>query len=140
MNNIGENLNVLYASQAVQKIYTVPSNLTTTSTTFVDADATNLAVSLTPGKTKIGVMCMFGADLSVGAESYYDLIVGATRIGDATNGLIRVSTIGIHTIFGFASVTPNASTTIKLQYRAGAGATARITTSRPAFLLMAWEI
>ena len=63
--SVGEPLlvrKVLSGRALAKKIYVGAANLTTAGTTFVDADATNLIISITPQSTRVRVTFTFTAD------------------------------------------------------------------------------
>lgn len=99
---------------------------TTTSTSFVDVDATNLALAITTGASRVLVGLVADCENSTNLASVYlDVDVDGTRLG-GTNGIHRqVHTNG--TIPNNASFTwmtealTAASHTFKLQWKVGSG-------------------
>lgn len=120
-------------------------NYTTTSTTFVDVDATNLALTITTGARKVMIGLSAGATHNTNATNLFlDVAVDGTRQGSATTGLayLTVSTAG-HTYnpsFTYLSNTLTAgSHTFKLQWCTNAGqATLYGGTTAPALPLTFW--
>ena len=109
------------------------ADYTTTSTSFVDVDATDLSKSITTttGRVLILVACVISS--SVSAETSLDVAMDGTLIGSAnTLGIVTHNT-NTRSLMSFATVktgVSNGSHTFKLQWRTSTGtATMRSTTS-----------
>lgn len=114
--------------------YTLNSaNYTTTSSAFVDVDTSNLALTITPVSTQIEVHFHGTVRVSSGGPAYYiyfDLLVNGVRVG-GDDGILASMNTNVVLSFPVSftrriSVTPNVSTTVKLQWKTTAGATATL--------------
>ena len=97
-----------------QKAGDANGNYTTTSATFVDVDATNLAYTVTiPSGWKLHITTSFSANASAGQNCFVDLFDGATSIlgGYFTNG-----SFGMQSLCAVVNG-DGASHTIKLRFR-----------------------
>lgn len=109
------------------------ADYTTTASTFVDVDATNLALTFTPASPQIEVHFHGMVSCPSGGSAhyvYFDLLVNGARIG-GDDGIIATMNTNITLRFPISftrriTVTPNASTTVKLQWKTTAGATATL--------------
>ena len=102
----------------------------TTSTTFVDVDATNLATSITTtgGNSTVLAWATFSG-ANANATSYFDLILGTTRANTSTsvNGIKTTTGQPLFvpvTITGRWTSLAAATHTIKLQFRTSSGTNA----------------
>lgn len=99
------------------------ADYTTTSASFVDVDATNLAIitTINSGKVQVAFSCILSN--SVGAISYLNLTVDGVSQG-ATNGITHKS-IGIaEEMFTFVFMIPSLSIgshTFKVQWKTASG-------------------
>lgn len=117
----------LAAPVITAKLGTGAGNYTTTSTSYVDVDATNLAYTVTPSTgTKLLVMItgLMQNDVAGGGQSYLGLydsssnsILAQTVVNDNGN------TVGIEypAVITTVVVGDNKPHTLKLQFKAGAG-------------------
>lgn len=122
--HVRDNLNALFSPNFGRSAYTSGANHTTTSTSFVNVDATNITFSV----TSAGGMYWLGftgrAFVNSGVNNMFiDIAVDGTRLGDATNGLIRPTSTtagGFFLVMAPATLTAG-SRTITLQWRVSAG-------------------
>jgi hypothetical protein len=131
--HLRDNLNYLVSGFPMSMVVrNNAGNYTTTSTTFVDVDATNLIITITlqSGRAIIYAQCMCLGDAAAGDGMEIDIIVDSTtRAGNATHGLFRVArTLRSHAaVFAvFTGLSVNASHTFKLQFRTVGAGTATI--------------
>lgn len=121
------------------------ANYTTTSTTFVDVDASNLILTMSLSGGRAIVMATFHAfPPATGNGSEYDLIVDSTtRAGDATHGLARQPQSGstqLITLLGYWSGLSIGSHTFKLQYRSITSGTTIISANGGAATIFAGQV
>lgn len=125
MNAIGDNLAALKAPPSAQYTRT-SADYTTTSTSFVDVDATNLAHTITT--TGGDVLIVFVAPVTNSASAsnvFFDVLLDGVRIG-GTDGLIiqTVATAVYASVVCFAVLKTGlaaGSHTFKLQWKVGSG-------------------
>ena len=133
---------------SVIKRYTAGADYTTTSTSFVDVDATNVIITLVLGGSKVA----WGATFAVsGALAHFDCILDSTtRYTGATNGF-GAGTLGgggsderIVTIGGLWTGLSVGSHTFKLQWKLNTVGTALMAASSvssgQAVILWAYEV
>lgn len=101
------------------------ANYTTASTSFVDIDTANLAVTIVPTGTKALVTAQLPGVETTGTIMNFDITVAGTRWG-GTNGLARVDQTGTINLPVSISVlvtglTPGVSTTFRLQWKTNSG-------------------
>jgi hypothetical protein len=126
--HLRDNLNYLLGGRVQNSILRDNSgNYTTTSTSFTDVDATNLAITLAlkGSRALVGFGGVVG-HTSGGGWAAFDIDVGGTRHGNGfTYGLVRVATDdgGVSTGFSYVTLITglSGSTTFKLQWRTGSG-------------------
>lgn len=123
-NNILDNQRYLLERAAASQIYVAGSNYTTTSTSFVDVDATNLKLAITPASERLLVFA--SARLSVSANrAFLDLAANSVRAGDTSWGLGGTESAAITqmlTIVGYWSgLTPGNNYDVTLQWRVTSG-------------------
>jgi hypothetical protein len=125
-NNVRDNANYLFNGRPQTTKKTAFSTLSTSSTTFVDVDATNLIITHIAGSGRVLLLWTVPVlTPAVGtANASLDIIMDSTtRIGDATYGLtivppqFRTSC----TVIGLVTGVSVGSHTFKLQVRAHAG-------------------
>lgn len=140
---IRDNMTYLLGSRPIgQTIYVAGADYTTSSTTFVDVDAANVVLTITPQSSRIWVAANCTVVPSgAGSDMELDLIVGAVRVGHATHGLLRTNgTTGYPFILGkITGLTPGALQTIKLQWRSLGAWTSTIKANAWPIVLNAWE-
>lgn len=92
---VRDNLNFLYAKPTDDYVINGAANYSTTSTTFVDVDATNLSLTLTSGGGDLLVWFSGTTGVSSGARGYtfLDLDLDGSRVG-GDDGLVFVSSYG----------------------------------------------
>jgi hypothetical protein len=90
-----------------QVIKRVAGNYTTTSTTFVDIDATNLAITLSifSGKALVGFQGIFTSGFN-NQGAGFDLMIDGVRYTSGSNGLFRTMTQPSGTILAAVYVLP----------------------------------
>ena len=122
---VRDNLLALRALNVAQTSYKPGANITTNSNSFVDADPTNLKVSLDITSDKLLCICSFRGRKSTANSGYFDLIVNESasvdvRAGDVNDGLIEVHA-GANTadliIIGYWTGLDEGTKEIKLQMR-----------------------
>ncbi len=118
---------LLKGRQIVDSVVAKGADTGTTSTTFIDVDATNYKITITPKSTRVKVTMSF-AGYAIGsatALSQYDILrVGGSRAGHATHGLGSVysASAAAHsdaiTIIGyFTGLVPDTAYEFRLQFR-----------------------
>lgn len=124
--HIRDNENFLYTRFPVQQaLVTNAGNYTTTSTSFVDVDATNLILTITPATGTVVIMAFLTASLAVTGTVYFDLILDSTtRYSASASGSAFLNIGGSNqapvTIFGRFSGLSNTAHTFKLQWKVSA--------------------
>lgn len=134
------NLDYLYNMLVVQPVKVSNSGTyTTTSASYVDVDATNLKITITPTSGKVFVIAGFNVSISGGSGMGFDLILDSTtRLGATTLGL--ATSVGGHiVVFGVFSGLSNASHTFKLQWVQQGGATLSMVTD-PSIVMDGWAV
>lgn len=139
-----DNLNYLL-SGTVTAMARSGTNTSTSSTTFVAMDATNLTASLTAVASRVFFALHIPLYISTLTNyMYIDFAVNGVRIGNATKGVFGwdfqnvVSGTYVPACFvGFASVTPGAVTVVP-QWRVDGGVGGAINTNGYAQLIV-WE-
>lgn len=123
----------------VELTYKLASDVTSTSTSFIDVDATNLNISFTNATSQIVCMATFRS-AGGGGVAYYDFILDSvTRAGDATYGLgFSGGSADPVTIIGKWSGVSVATHSIKLQYKTS-GTTNGVEADHVVQML-AWEV
>lgn len=100
------------------------TSYTTTSTSFVDVDATNLALAVTTGAHRVRVTLCGTAVLSAAGLIFFDLLVDGTSVSSAEGiALVEPATNQNHNV-SFTYITnalTAASHTIKLQWKVSTG-------------------
>ncbi|PJF30840.1 MAG: hypothetical protein CUN51_06550 [Candidatus Thermofonsia Clade 1 bacterium] len=94
-----DNMNYLLSRPHQRIIRVASSNYTTTSTTFVDIDATNLSITLTISGSAVLVGFSGVAEVNSGPFYCFDFTVDGNRYTTVSNGLLEV-----HTATGFIHV------------------------------------
>jgi hypothetical protein len=125
-----DNSNYLLGSRPLaESIKSGSANYSTTSTTYVDVDGTNIKVSITPASTRALVWAQFQWNASAQA-TWFDIYCDVlnARGGAATFGLgggfSGLGGLSIQHIF--TGLTPGVLTTFKLQWRVNSGGTGTI--------------
>lgn len=131
--DLTNNLNWLFARPLASQVYNNTGVLTTSSTSFVDADATNLIVTFTTAAARIKAVATFLGHKATGGDGFFDLILDSvTRAGHSTGGLAKITnetTSGLPvTIVGEWSGLSAASHTVKIQFRSSDANSCRILT------------
>lgn len=146
-NLIGANgdLDYLKLASPVQQFYLVPASISTTGATFIDADATNLKVVITPRISRVKVTMIFSGMAAGSCIGLYDIYsVGlAARGGDTTWGLGNAYVLNAympiaisHIFSGLAAGVPQE---FRLQFASSvAGQTAKV--SNQPFTAIAEEV
>ncbi len=122
--HLRDNLNALLTRPLGAVLWSNGADYTTSSTSFVDIDGTNLAKTITPVSTK--VLLLFSATAYIGGlTSYFDFTVDGTRLGGA-NGLQVAGSSAVNTTMpvfmaAVVTVTPGAVHTFKVQWKASGG-------------------
>lgn len=99
------------------------ANYTTTSTTFVDVDGTNLALAITTGARKVMIGVTASASNSGTNNVFLDLLVDGTSVSGGV-GVLLGKTVGANDPSSFTWLTAAlsaASHTFKLQWKTAAG-------------------
>lgn len=132
--HLRDNLDALKAPPTLTYEINNPSNYTTTSATFTDVDATNLALAITT--TGGDVLCVFQGSLahSTSTDSVrFDIAVDGTRKG-STNGLITLRPANAGTTFAVQFIVvylveglSAGSHTFKLQWQTTGGTATYLT-------------
>lgn len=129
--HLRDNLNYLLAGRTIGWALVTGAGYGTSSTSFVDVDATNLSITQTLTSSRVAVLawgCVSANPYS--SIAYLDIIVDNTnRMGHATDGLLKwqmnTGNNGLTVPFciaGRASGLSAASHTFKLQWKASASA------------------
>lgn len=142
---VRDNLSYLLSGRVFATMtYYNATPVTTTSTTFVDTDATNHKITFTPKSTRALVCAMFrGSIAAVSDTAFFDLFDGTQRLGDATYGLhgtqnSAASSGAPLTLFGIVSgLTPDALATVKIQFCTTSGSYAAAIIAAP---LVMWAL
>lgn len=116
-DNVFDNLNYVHAGRVSGRTNTnEASDYTTTSATFVDIDSTDLSKTLTPTTSKVRVYFHGSFQTSASGKIYLDVAKDGVRQGgdDGYGYTIGDQTL---TLDVEIDVTPNVSTTIKLQWK-----------------------
>lgn len=124
--HLRDNLNYLFAPNTDNAHDTGVE--TTTSTTFVDADATNLSIDVAPAGTEVFLIfiAMVSHDTTNG-RIYFDITQDGSSITSLTSGLGGVTPgattaeSNICLIHRRTGLTPNQSYNFKLRWRTNAG-------------------
>lgn len=120
-NLIGANgdLDYLKLASPVQQTYLVPASITTTGTTFIDADATNLKVVITPRSTRVKVTMVFtGMNSGTGIGLYDIYSVGlAARSGDAVWGLANSYVTNAYTPIAIVAIFSGLAAGVAQEFR-----------------------
>jgi hypothetical protein len=147
LQQFADSIYYLFRQRPLAKSVTVGTgDISTTSTTFI---STGLAITITPKSTRVKVTCTFTAYITpaggtVSAE--FDLYSNslAVRFGDATHGMIAISTSSPNAatlVAYFEGLTPNVSQTFTLMMRTtNASSTAAIAYTGHPVSMMAEEI
>jgi len=123
--------NLLALKDPPNALYTLAGNYTTTSTTFVDVDGTNLALTVTPAGTKVIIILnlVLEHDTSL-AITTFDILktgvsispgalgIGSVRHQNTTNPSKLIPFTRVLTVTG---LTANTSVTFKLQWKTSGG-------------------
>lgn len=145
---IRDNLLFLFSGRALQKIaYEGSADKTTTSTSFVAVDTTNLRCTLT---VTTGRVLVFGrgnwSNSTTTAQMYADFLMdGATRAGGTNNGLAQQETGSTGTgywpfsILGIFTGVSSGSHTFDLAWKVSAGTATMLNNTEP-IVLIAMEI
>jgi hypothetical protein len=143
---VGQNGNMDYLFNRPMQVIkrTAGANLTTSSTTFVDMDAVNLAITL--ANTLSGKI-LFGANIpnsnSLGAfNTSFDVVIDGTSY-TAAGGFswaAPTTSVGQGVLFGLANGLSVASHTLKLQWKAAGGTSTAYITSPWEIIFWAWEV
>lgn len=123
LNTLGSDIVYLLTERTVTtSTYVGGADLTTTLATFADADATNLAIAITPKSTRVRVTFGFSAVASAGSVAEVDIYCDtlAARYGHATHGMQAVlpnsfASITLYAVF--TGLTANVASTFTLQFR-----------------------
>lgn len=141
-NEVVGNLNYLLSPNKAVVIHNNGSDYTTTSTTFVDVDATNLSLTITThgGPVLVVAVCKAMNGNGFGAGGL-DITMDGTRIGaNTTLGLADVGNVYMSYSL-VALVSPSAgSHTFRLQFRADAGTTTVYSNSTLPVVMAAIEL
>lgn len=124
--HVRDNLNFLLSGRAQAYTCYVPGSVySTTSGSFADVDATNLALTLTITSTRLLAIVTFdGSASNNGSIGAFRLTDGTTALGDATKGQATIPANANRrlTLLGrWTGLTPG-SVTIKLQFKTSDGA------------------
>jgi hypothetical protein len=127
-SNVRDNLLHGSIKQIVRREYEITATgYSTTSTTFVDVDATNLKADITllgGNGTLLALCSLMGSNSN--STSYYDLVCGATRSYTSTtpNPVVTFNANSVAyplSIIGFWTGLSVGLQTVKLQYRTASG-------------------
>lgn len=122
-NNILDNQRYLLERAAASQIYVAGSNYTTTSTSFVDVDATNLKITIAPASDRLLVLATARFYVK-GNLTCLDLAANSVRAGDTNWGLAATSSTEAQTITvaGYWSgLTPGNNYDVTLQWKTSSG-------------------
>jgi len=100
------------------------ADYTTTSTTFVDVDATNLILTLALNGSRVLVVATGTMEAAVAQDMYFDWIVDSTTRAGGSNGVSQSNNNNqrqTFTALGFFSGLSAGVHTFKLQYRTVGG-------------------
>lgn len=144
---IRDDLTYLLSGRAkATKVYVGAADLSTTSLTFVDVDATNLKVSLgvvNSGNVLVLVQGQWRAESTATTGAEFDVIMDSTtRAGNATHGLWRVSTGATQSnvlVASFSGVSVG-SHDFKVQYRAVSAGQATVWLNGYPLVMVAMEV
>ena len=143
--HIRDNLNVLYERPLDWLNYLPGSDYTTTSTSWVDVDGTNLKLTVTPATSRVFVLATFEGyseqNVSPANNSAFSFYDGTTRLGDSTYGLTAMldNSSRLITVCGvFEGLTPDVEIDITLQYRVGISGKHCTIRALP-IAMLAWE-
>jgi hypothetical protein len=120
--HLRDNLNALKAPPSAHFEANETSDYTTTSTTFVDVDATNLTLTITPTGQEVMVHC-HGNVISSDSwgRVFFDVAVDGSRIG-GDDGIVQIQG-NITPAFSFTrlitGLTAGQAHTFKLQWKVG---------------------
>lgn len=130
------------ATTLAEKVHIPASVVSITSTSFVDADATNLTLSITTERgNRVYAMAAFACGPASAANAFYDLALDGVRAGDATNGLALVDANhrGYLTIFGEWSSIAAGAHTMRIQVKTSSGAVAAEIQQYAPVKMAVWE-
>ena len=125
MNAIGDNLVALKAPPSAQYIQSA-ADYTTTSTSFVDVDATNMAhtITTTGGDVLIGGILPMTNTVSI-ANVYFDVTVDGVRMGGTDGLVVQTVPTALHayvvSFMLFKTGLSAGSHTFKLQWKVNSG-------------------
>lgn len=121
------NPTALAAPTIVARSGTGAGNYTTTSTSYVDVDATNLAYTVTPSTGNALLFIVTGVmfnDVAGGGQSYlalYDSVLGGILQQTYVNNNANTVSQPYAAVFTATLKGDNQAHTLKLQFKAGAG-------------------
>lgn len=135
MDEIRENIEYLHSPNKDLVEHNEGSDYTTTSTSFVDVDATDLSQTLTTTGGNVLVLCQVVVLSGTAANTYFDVDIDGTRFGTANT--LGLATWKVNDANDFGSITlafivdglSAASHTFKLQWRVSAGTTTMYSTT-----------
>lgn len=126
-SHVRDNLNALKTPAGGYNKVNIAADLSTTSTTFVDADATELALTFTTGGGDVMVFFSGSVRNTASVRNYFDVheSVAATRYGgddglmytNVSNGAVATNASFAVRITGLSA----ASHTFKLQWKVASG-------------------
>lgn len=125
---------------AAAKVVLTSGDITTTSTSFVDA--TGLTCTISTGAHRVLYGLTASAFAASGDQLLVDVAVDGTRVGGGTLGLIQFNNTNALplTLSGMTDALSAGSHTIKVQFRSLSGGTATIRAANPAALWWVAEI
>lgn len=125
---------------AAAKVVLTSGDITTTSTSFVDA--TGLTATISTGARRVLYGLTASAFAAVGDQLMIDVAVDGTRVGGGTLGLLQFnsSTALPCTIAGMTDALSSGSHTIKVQFRSLSGGIATIRAANPGAIWWVAEI
>lgn len=120
--HLRDNLNELKTPPT--SLYTnMAASYATTSTSFVDIDATNLNLTVSTAGGRLMVALLGTTSASAGSTMFVDFMIDGVRIGDATNGLIRSAiSVGVYplTMMYWTGALAAGNHTFKVQWKMSA--------------------
>lgn len=101
------------------------TSYTTVSTSFVDIDATNLKITLTPSSQRVLCVAAMRLGMAAGGIGSVTWTDGSQVLGDATYGLASVGASVVENLVAlgvFSNLTPGTQYDFKPQYKTSSGA------------------
>lgn len=125
--HLRDNLNALHAPPTASYQLNEAANYTTTSTTFVDVDATvgklSLTITTTGGDVMIG---FYGYAAATGNTGFFDVEMDGTRIGGDDGLAVFYISIATTSFVILKTGVSAGSHTFKLQWKVASGGTATL--------------